>query len=99
MSIKTNNKSFYVEKSILPVSWGIDYSRFNAIIHLKNISTKFDDVRLVDYRMFCFDPDLSEATLNMSLMEFIRESFQNDDNYLDWLDMSIKSGELSEESI
>lgn len=93
------SKSFYTEKSILPVSWGIDYNRFTAFIHVKNESTKFNDARMVDYRMFCFDKDLAEVALNLSLMEIIRESFQDDDKYLDWLDYSIKIGELEEDSI
>ena len=92
-------KSFYAGKSIPPVSWGIDYSRFNAIIQIKNELTGFNDARLVDYRMFCFDQDLAEVVLNMSLREVVRESFNDDDAYLDWLDYSIKIGEISEEQI
>lgn len=92
-------KSFYTGKTILPISWGIDYSRFNALIHLKNELTGFNDARLVDYRVFCFDQDLAEAALNISLMELVRESFNNDDAYLDWLEYAIKLGEISEEQI
>ena len=48
-------KSFYTEKSLFPVSWGIDYSRCYAIIKLNNQSTGFDDARMVNYKMFYHD--------------------------------------------
>ena len=92
-------KSFYIEKSLFPVSWGVDYSLCSAIIKLANQSTGFDDVRMVNYKMFYHDQDLAEATLNISLMELIRESFNDDDNYLDWLDYYTKSGDLESDYI
>jgi hypothetical protein len=54
---------------------------------------------MVNYKMFYHDQDLAEATLNISLMELIRESFNNDDNYLDWLDFYTKTGDLEADAI
>lgn len=54
---------------------------------------------MVDYRLFSFDPELSEATLNMALMEEVRSSFGNDDNYLDWLAYSVDKGLIEDSSV
>ena len=95
----TKSSSAYTEKILFPISWEIEYSRFFAIIKLKNQSTRFDDVRLVDYSMFYQDQDLAEATLNISLMELVKESFKNEDKYLDWLEFYTLSGDIESDYI
>lgn len=95
----TKSSSAYTEKILFPISWEIEYSRLFAIIKLKNQSTRFDDVRLVDYSMFYQDQDLAEATLNISLMELVKESFKNEDKYLDWLEFYTLSGDIESDYI
>lgn len=90
---------YHNSKTILPISWEVDYSKYLAIVKVKNISTNYSNTVMVDYRLFSFDPELSEATLNMALMEEVRSSFGNDDNYLDWLAYSVDKGLIEDSSV
>ena len=89
-------KSYNDKKTILPVSWNIDYNRGIAIVNVKNTETNYDNTTLVDYRLFSFDSELSEATLNIALMDEVQKSFKTEDNYLDWLAYSVDKGLISE---
>ena len=88
--------SYNDKKTILPVSWNIDYSKSLAIVNVRNVETGYDNTVLVDYRLFSFDSDLAEATLNIALMDEVQTSFEDDDAYLDWLAYSVEKGLISE---
>lgn len=92
-------KSYHTEKYIYPVTWDIHYTKFNAFVNVKNQVTHFNDTRQINYSMFYFDQEITENFLNIALLEIVRESFNNDDKYLDWLEYSINTKQISDDAI
>lgn len=96
---KQLKSSYHVTQSILPVSWEIDYSKYIAFVKVKNLGSGYENTVMVDYRLFSGDTELAEAALNISLMDEVQNSFNDDEKYLDWLAYSMDNDLIKDNSI